>query len=217
MATKRKGVTHRVDIGGTSGAMASRTTGSGTTFRDIPNTRIDPLEALGHTEHVMGLEHKPKLSEAVMHAVGIHRGYVPDEDPDDAEDETIAANARRRALADATDENLSDDDEVIVDNRDIPGAIFREAPASPKECVELYDVQNYLAAKYGGYIERTKRKKKTAKGKPVDRVTIRMTYGDDAEVVTGVGANNPEALRALCDKLGETGFAVFATDETEAD
>jgi hypothetical protein len=88
------------------------------------------------------------------------------------------------------------------------------APTSPEECEELHQVSAYLAAKYEGVIERTKGKR-SEKGKAgkTDRVTMRLTYGEDSEVVTGVGANNREALQALTEKLGESGFACFSDEE----
>lgn len=89
------------------------------------------------------------------------------------------------------------------------------APTSPGECEELHQVQNYLIAKYDGTLERTKRKQ-TGKGKEKgDRVTMKLTYGEDGEVVSGVGKNNREALEALCDKLGESGFPAFEQETEE--
>jgi hypothetical protein len=128
---------------------------------------------------------KVQLSEAVLRAVGLHGGTEAD-------------------------------GETVLDKRETEGAVFAPAPGTPEECAELHQVQAYLAEQYGGYIERTKTKgKPQGKGKAkADRVTIKLTYGEDAEVVTGAGKNNREALRALCERLGETGFAAFQDDDS---
>lgn len=89
-------------------------------------------------------------------------------------------------------------DSGVVDLRDQKGSIFFPAPARG-DCDTAADVVAFLSAKHGGYFERT----------PVGSgtnamVTVRFTYGEGADVVTGVAATTKAAVKAMAAKLGES-------------
>lgn len=151
-------------------------------------------------EHgVVGLEYKPKLSEAVLRAVGLHGGAVPDKDPSGAEAETKESYKRARALH-AEEHGADASKRVIRDLRDSEGAIFVPPPEDNDSCTTAADAILLMSHKYGGYFERTPGTDDDGQ----DFVSARFTYGKTADVVTGSGATTKEAVRAMFAKLGET-------------
>lgn len=187
---------HRVDIDASAPSMRAS--------RAVNGRAASDDDATSGVAGVVGIEHKPRLSEAVLRAVGMHGGVVPATDADDAHDETRASNDRARALHKASS---SKSKRVVRDLRDSDGAIFVVPPESADDCSNGADVVNYLQHKYEGYFERT----------PIETddgeiVNVKLTYGASADVVTGLGATTKSALRALAAKLHER-FACLGDDD----
>lgn len=126
---------------------------------------------------VVGAEHKVPLSEAVLRQVGLFGGHHPV--PKGADKGTKPA---------------------VKDLRDQEGAHFEPAPTKAGDCADTRDVVNFLSAKYKGYFERTPLTDED--GKPL--VTVRLTYGPAAEVVSGSGPTTKAAVASLAKKLDES-------------
>lgn len=91
----------------------------------------------------------------------------------------------------------------VRDLRDTDGALHVAPPKTTDDCSSVADVVAYLSHKYRGYFERT----------PFPgRVSVRFTYGDDADVYGAGGATTRDAVRALAEKFDET-FACLEDNE----
>jgi hypothetical protein len=161
--------------------------------RDGPSMKGTTRDEAG--KGAVDTEHKVPFSEAVLKAVGLYGGVVPEKDAKDADEETIESNKRARSIH----LKAGRKGPVIRDLRDQPGAIFLPAPKKD-ECDTPADVIAFLSAKYKGYFERTP--STDSEGAPI--VTTRFTYGDGADIVTGSGKTTKAAVKAMAAKLGET-------------
>jgi hypothetical protein len=135
----------------------------------------------GGAEHneagVTGAEHKVPLSEAVLRQVGLFGGHQP-----------APKGAEKGAKP------------TVRDLRDQEGALHEPRPTSAGACTDLRDVVRFLEAKYKGYFERTP----VTGPEGESLVTVRLTYGPAAEVVSGSGATTKAAVTSLAKKLDET-------------
>lgn len=143
--------------------------------RDGPSMKGAARDAEADERGVIGAEHKVPLSEAVLKAVGLHGGT------------TVEPGTRGRGKS------------TVRDLRDQKGAIFLPAPDAD-ECDTVADVVAHLSAKHKGYFERTP--VRDAEGQPL--VTVRFTYGEAADIVTGSGKTTRDAVKAMAAKLGES-------------
>jgi hypothetical protein len=94
-----------------------------------------------------------------------------------------------------------DESGAVIDLRETEGAIFLPKPESQDACTTVAEVCAFLQEKYKGYFERTPL---AATADQPERVSVRFTYGDDADIQTGSGPDTKSATRALATKLGET-------------